>query len=299
MPWEGSELPKVPPKFVWISGHSAGPRNHDERFLVATRVCESMREQPVSEKVEFTGDVAVVTGAAQGIGRGIVEAFAAGGADVAIADVQVEAAESTAAAVSEEYGVEAVAVDCDVGEYADAEAMVEQVLEKLGRIDYLVNNAGLATGTPSFAASEPGDWDQTVDVVFYGTMNCTHAVLSHMTERGDGAIVNFASDSYKGNDPGLSVYGACKAANVSFTSTVAKEVGDDGVRVNCVSPGTTRTPATEDWIDEYEESILESYALDRLGDPVDIADAVAFLCSDAADWITGQTLSVNGGYARD
>jgi NAD(P)-dependent dehydrogenase (short-subunit alcohol dehydrogenase family) len=257
-----------------------------------------MVDHPTDAQFDFTDEVAVVTGGAQGIGRSIVDSFAAGGAGVAIADVQTDAAEGTAREVADARPGAVSAVECDVGDYDSVTAMVETVLDEYGQIDYLVNNAGLGTGTPSFAESDPEDWHQTIDVVLYGTMHCTHAVLPHMTERGEGAIVNFASDSYKGNDPGLSVYGACKAANVSFTSTVAHEVGEDGVRVNCVSPGTTRTPATEDWIDEYEEKIIESYALDRLGEPADIANGVTFLCSDAASWITGQTLSVNGGYIR-
>ncbi|MFT4949883.1 MAG: NAD(P)-dependent dehydrogenase (short-subunit alcohol dehydrogenase family) [Natronomonas sp.] len=257
-----------------------------------------MREHSVGEKVDFTGQAAVVTGGAQGIGKAICESFAASGANVGVADVQAEAAEETAAAVAEEYGVDAVGIECDVTEYEDATAMVETAIEAFGAVDCLVNNAGVGTPAPSFMESDPEEWDTAVEVCFYGTMNCTHAVLPHMTERGEGAIVNFASDSYKGNDPGLPVYGAAKAANVSFTGTVSQEVGEDGVRVNCVSPGTTRTPATEEWIEEYEEKILESYAMDRLGEPEDIADAVTFLCSDAAAWVTGRVLSVNGGYNR-
>jgi len=257
-----------------------------------------MREHSVGEKVDFTGDAAVVTGGAQGIGKAICESFAASGADVGVADVQVEEAEETAEAVAEEYGVDAVGIECDVTEYESAEAMVETAVEELGAVDYLVNNAGVGIPAPSFMESDPEQWDTAVGVCFYGTMNCTHAVLPHMTDRGAGAIVNFASDSYKGNDPGLAVYGAAKAANVSFTGTVSQEVGTEGVRVNCVSPGTTRTPATEEWIEEYEEKILESYALERLGEPEDIADTVTFLCSDAASWVTGRVLSVNGGYNR-
>jgi NAD(P)-dependent dehydrogenase (short-subunit alcohol dehydrogenase family) len=257
-----------------------------------------MREKTTAEKIDFTGDVAAVTGGARGIGRAICEAFASLGASVAVVDIDVENARSTAADLADEYDAETLAVECDVSEYEDARAMVDAVVDDLGTLDYLVNNAGLGTGKPSFMETEPDDWDTVVGVCYYGTMNCTHAALPHMTERGSGAIVNFASDSYKGNDPGLSVYGGAKAANVSFTSTISKEVGGDGVRVNCLSPGTTRTPATEDWIDDYEEKILESYALDRVGEPEDIADGVVFLCSDAADWVTGQTLSVNGGYFR-
>jgi NAD(P)-dependent dehydrogenase (short-subunit alcohol dehydrogenase family) len=257
-----------------------------------------MDETPENVTFDFTEQVAIVTGGAQGIGRGIAERFANSGANVAIADVQTDAAAQTASEVSEDAPGDVIAVETDVTDYDSVTATVETVLEEFGRIDYLVNNAGLATGTPSFMESEPADWDVAIDVCLYGTMHCTHAVLPHMTERGEGVVINFASDSYKGNDPGLAVYGACKAANVSFTSTVAQEVGDDGVRVNCVSPGTTWSPATEDWLDEYGEKVLESYALERLGQPADIANGVAFLCSDAASWVTGQTLSVNGGYIR-
>ena len=119
-----------------------------------------------------------------------------------------------------------------------------------------------------------------------------------MDQDDGGAVDNFASDSYKGNDPGLSVYGGANAVNVSFTRTVANEVGGEGVRVNCLSTGTTKPPATADKIEECEERILESYALDRIGDLTDHADAVAFLCSDAAEWITGEVLSVAGGFIR-
>jgi NAD(P)-dependent dehydrogenase (short-subunit alcohol dehydrogenase family) len=257
-----------------------------------------MREQTVGEKADFSGEVAAVTGGAQGIGRAIVESFAASGADVAVLDVQTDAAEETADEVAAETEADVLGVECDVTDYDSVTAAVETVIDELGRLDHLINNAGVGTATPSFMESDPEDWGTAIDVCLYGTMHCTHAVLPHMTERGSGSIVNFASDSYKGNDPGLAVYGAAKAGNVSFTGTVAKEVGEDGVRINCLSPGTTYTPATEDWLDEYGEKVLESYALDRLGQPEDIADGVTFLCSDAADWITGETLSVNGGYFR-
>ena len=256
-----------------------------------------MRELPVSEQVSFTDRVAAVTGGAQGIGRAICEAFAADGADVAIVDIDHESATETADEIAETFDADTLAVECDVSEHDDATAMVEAVVDELGRLDYMINNAGLGMGKP-FRESEPSEWDHVIGVCHYGTLNCSHAVLDHMAERGSGVIINFASDSYKGNDPGLSVYGAAKAANVSFTKTLSNEVGGDGVRVNCVSPGTTRTPATDEWIDEYEEKILDSYALDRLGEPEDIANMVALLCSDAADWVTGQTVSVNGGYIR-
>lgn len=256
-----------------------------------------MRDRTPAEKLDFDGEVTAVTGGASGIGRGICEAFASLGSDVAVVDIDLESATEVADELEAEYGVDALAVETNVKEYDEAVEMVDTVVDELGQLDNLVNNAGGGVTEP-FHESDPEDWEHQIDLCFYGTLNCTHAALQHFTERETGAIVNFASDSYKGNDPGLSVYGASKAANVSFTKTVANEVGEYGIRVNCLSPGTTDTPATHEWIEEYEEKIVESYALNRLGEPEDHADAVTFLCSDAADWITGQALSVNGGYQR-
>ena len=257
-----------------------------------------MRVSNAIGEIDFSGQTAIVTGGASGIGREISDTFASLGANVAVADIEEGPAEEAAAELEDDHDTEAIAVETDVSSYDAVSEMVETVDDAFGRIDSLVNNAGIGESKP-FVDTEPEGWEKIIGVCLYGTMNCTHAVLPHMIEQGDGgAIVNFASDSYKGNDPGLSVYGAAKAGNVSLTRTVAHEVGGDGVRVNCLSPGTTKTPATADWIDEYEEQILESYALDRIGEPADHADAVAFLCSDAADWVTGEVLSVNGGYIR-
>ena len=252
----------------------------------------------ITDKFDFTDDAVVVTGGAQGIGRAVCETFAEQGANVTIADVDVETAEETAADIESEYGTETLAIETDVSSYEEAEETIETTVEEFGSIDVLVNNAGLSTGASSFLESTPEDWDRSVGVTYFGTMNCTHAALPHMIEQESGCVINYASDSYKGNDPSLPVYGGAKAANVAFTMNVAKEVGEHGVRMNVVSPGTTETPATEDWIDEYRDKILESYALDRLGKPQDIADTVVFLASDAADWITAEVVSVNGGYIR-
>ncbi|THE63963.1 glucose 1-dehydrogenase [Salinadaptatus halalkaliphilus] len=257
-----------------------------------------MATESIAEKFDFTDDGVAVTGGASGIGKEVCATFASLGANVTIADVDLEAAEDVAAEIEDEYGTRAIAVQTDVSDYDDATEMVERTVDEFGSIDVLVNNAGLSTKTSSFLESEPEDWEHCVGVTYFGTMNCTHAALPHMINQDGGSVINYASDSYKGNDPSLAVYGGAKAGNVAFTKTVAKEVGEHGIRLNVVSPGTTETPATEEWIDEYREKILESYALDRLGKPEDIANTVAFLASDAADWITAQVVSVNGGYIR-
>jgi len=249
------------------------------------------------DRIGFDDEVVCVTGGAGGIGTAIGETVASLGADVAVADVDAEGARETARSLEADFGVDAVAVDTDVSSYPEAEAMVEAVADELGPIDVLVNNAGVPRNE-RFADSEPDGWETVIGVALYGTLNCSHAVLPTMLARGSGSIVNFASGSYRGNDPGLSVYGAAKAANVSFTKTLAKEVGPEGIRVNCVSPGTVRTPVTADWLDEHEAAVAESYALERVGEPGEVADVVALLASDAAGWVTGEVVHVDGGYLR-
>ncbi|WP_280537965.1 glucose 1-dehydrogenase [Halopenitus sp. POP-27] len=248
------------------------------------------------DALDFSEQVVCVTGAAQGIGETVAASFAEAGASVVVADIDADAAATTAEAIGAAHGTETLAVGVDVSDSDEARAMVETAVAELGGLDVLVNNAGVA-GAQRFRESEPEDWDRKIGVSLYGTLNCTSAALPELVDRS-GVVINYASSSYRGNDPGLAVYGAAKAANRSFTKTLAKEVGGDGVRVNCVCPGTVRTPATEAFVEQYADELPESYALDRIGEPADVAAAVVFLASDAAAWITGETLHVDGGYSR-
>ncbi|WP_269785362.1 SDR family NAD(P)-dependent oxidoreductase [Halobacterium noricense] len=251
----------------------------------------------VLEAFNFEGQTVCITGAGKGIGASVAEAFGSLGANVVVTDHHGERAEAVAERISDEYDGRAIGHETDVTDYDAAVAMVEATVEEFGRLDVLVNNAGKA-GSQDFVDSEPEDWDEKLQVSLYGTLNCTHAALPGMIERGEGSIINYASSSYRGNDPGLSVYGASKAANRSFTKTLAAEVGDSGVRVNCVCPGTVETESTKDFVEKYREKLGESYALGRVGQPEEVADGVVFLASDAASWITGETLHVDGGYMR-
>ncbi|WP_096391206.1 SDR family NAD(P)-dependent oxidoreductase [Halopenitus persicus] len=248
------------------------------------------------DALDFSDRVVCVTGAGQGIGEAVAAAFADAGAAVVVADVDVDAAETTAERIGSEYGTETLPVEVDVTEYDETLALVETAVAELGGLDVLVNNAGVA-GAQRFRESDPEDWDRKIGVSLFGTLNCTHAALPELVDRS-GVVINYASSSYRGNDPGLAVYGAAKAANRSFTKTLAREVGGDGVRVNCVCPGTVHTPATEAFVEQYADELLDAYALDRIGEPDDVASAVVFLASDAAEWITGETLHVDGGYLR-
>jgi len=157
----------------------------------------------LTDKFDFTDDAVVVTGGARGIGRGVCETFAEQGANVTIADVDLETAEETAESIENEYGTRSLPLETDVASYDEATEMIETTVEEFGSIDVLVNNAGLSTGTSSFLESTPEDWEQSVGVTYFGTMNCTHAALPHMIEQESGCIINYASDSYKGNDPAL------------------------------------------------------------------------------------------------
>lgn len=257
-----------------------------------------MGREPMTESLRFDGEVVAVTGGAQGIGRETCESFAALGADIAILDVAGDNAESTANEIAAEYGRDVIAVETDITSHEETDAAAERIDDEFGRLDVVVNNAGLWR-KDEFLESDPENWAVEIDVCFVGTLNVTHSTLPSLLDGESGAVVNVISDSYKGNDPGLSVYGAAKAASASFTKTLAKEIGEDGVRVNAVSPGMTRTPNTEEKVAEHEETIAERmYSLNRVGEPRDMADAIVFLASDAASWVTGQVLSVNGGYLR-
>jgi len=250
--------------------------------------------------------VALVTGAGQGIGQTIVAALAAEGAIVAVNDVTVERTQATVAAV-ERSGGRAMAAPCDITKYAEVCDMVARVERELGPIGILVNNAAVLT-PKLFADSTPEDWDRDIKVILYGTLNCTHAVLPGMRARSHGKIVNIASDAARVGQERDTFYSAAKAGVIAFSKSLAKEVGPSNINVNTVSPGATDTPMYqaaqrevlakigEIKFQDRQRKILQAYPMRRIGVPADIANAVLFLASDAARHITGQVMSVNGGF---
>lgn len=252
--------------------------------------------------------VAVVTGAGRGIGRQICLTLGQEGAKVAVNDVFQERADAVAEEIRRAGG-QALGVVADVTDLEAVTAMVSRIADEWGAVDILVNNAGLpvsegsqdAAAGPFFSRSDRAQWDRTMGLITYGALNCSRAVVEGMSERCWGRIISIISDAGRVGEPRLVAYSLAKAGVVGFSKALAKEMGRYCVTVNCVSPGTTETDATAEWIQEQGERIMRQYplakGLNRLGQPADIADAVAFLASQRAEWITGQVLSVNGGYS--
>ncbi|MCL5265956.1 MAG: 3-oxoacyl-ACP reductase FabG [Chloroflexi bacterium] len=246
-------------------------------------------------ELNLRGKVALITGGGQGIGRAIALAFANEGARVAVADKNPATAADVADEINQ-FGGEAISIQADVTDEAQVRAMVDKVLTEFGQIDILVNNAGTAFHK-FFAQSTRKDWDIDINVNLLGAMNCASAVVQHMIDRRYGKIVSIASDAGKIGEARLVTYSAAKAGIIAFSKALAKELGRYGINVNSVSPGTIETPLAMGLLGDNVDQVVKSYAIRRLGKPEDIANAVVFLASDAASFITGQSLSVNGGYS--
>ncbi|RJP23012.1 MAG: glucose 1-dehydrogenase [Candidatus Abyssobacteria bacterium SURF_5] len=250
--------------------------------------------------LQLKGKVAVVTGGGRGIGLAIARELAEEGAHIAIAEIDQSSAAQAAASLKS-IGVKSFAVATDVTDPASVDAMVKAVVKELGPVQILVNNAAKLPQFLSFVEEKNSDrqvWSQVVDVCYHGAINCTAAVIESMIEAGYGKIINMASDAAKVGEPRQAVYAGAKGAIVSFTKSIAKEVGRYGINVNAICPSMTKTEAVQQMLsEEFEKKVVKAYPMRRLGDPRDIAHLAVFLASDRASWITGQAISVNGGYA--
>ena len=248
----------------------------------------------------FDGRVAVVTGAARGIGFGIAQRFASEGASVAVLDLDEAAAQDAAGRLDLQDGARAIGIACDVTDGAAAEAAVQRVVDELGGIHVLVNNAGITRDNLLFKMTEE-DWDLVMGVHLKGAFNMTKAAQSRFVEQRYGKILNLSSVSALGNR-GQANYAAAKMGIQGFTRTLGIELGPFGVNANAVAPGfiaTEMTDATARRLklepDELQRLNAEATPVRRVGQPEDIAAAAAFLCSDEASFVTGQTLYVDGG----
>ena len=248
--------------------------------------------------IHFEGKAIVITGAGAGIGRVAAIELARLGARVVVGDMSLERASRVQEEIRTAHGEDrAIAVECDVRDYAAVQNMIAVAIERFGELNVLINNAGTGKLGP-FVKSKPEDWNFDLGVCLYGTMNCVHAALPHMLERGGGRIVNCCSDAGRVGEPNLAIYSAAKAGIVGFTKAVAREVGKKGVLINCVCFGTTLTEVMQKVIPpEMREKLARNYALRRLGTMEDAANALILLASDRASFVTGQVLSSSGGFS--
>lgn len=255
----------------------------------------------VTMGIDLSGRSVLVTGAGQGVGRGLAAGFARAGAEVLVNDVVFERAAEVAGELVEN-GATASAAVFDVTDF-DA---VREAVDAAGAVDVLVNNAGNAgvdgmAGRGPFAESDPADWDRYLRVNLYGAMHCARAVLPGMINRRWGRVITIVSDAGRTGDKFLAAYSASKAGAAGLSRALALENGQYGITVNNISLGTMRTPLTEQiWATPDEpvaKAMLQRYAIRRPGLPEDVAPLAVFLASEHASWITGQTYPVNGGYS--
>ena len=248
----------------------------------------------------MTSRVAFVTGGAQGIGGGISEALGAAGFRVAIADLNLDAAQETATRIVDAGGT-AIAVSVDVTDTASVQSAVKTVTDQLGDIEIAVNNAGWDDFMP-FVKTNEDFWNRILDINFKGALRVCHTVVPGMMERGFGRVINIGSDAGRVGSSLEAVYSGAKGGIIAFSKTLAREVATKGVTVNTVCPGPTDTPALRKFADASGEDadkviggMARAVPMKRLGNPSDVAAAVVFFASDATEYITGQTLSVSGG----
>ncbi|TYP77689.1 3-oxoacyl-[acyl-carrier-protein] reductase [Paenibacillus methanolicus] len=242
----------------------------------------------------LTGKTALVTGASRGIGRAIAIALAEAGADVAINYAGSEAAAAETAKAVEALGRRSLLIQANVGKSSEFEAMVKQVVDTFGAIDILVNNAGITRDNLIMRMKEE-EFDEVIETNLKGVFNGTKAVTRPMMKQRSGRIINISSVVGALGNPGQANYVAAKAGVIGLTKSTARELASRGITVNCVAPGFIQTDMTDKLPEEARVKLSEGIPLARLGQPEDIANAVRFLASGAASYMTGQTIHVDGG----
>jgi NAD(P)-dependent dehydrogenase (short-subunit alcohol dehydrogenase family) len=250
-------------------------------------------------ELNLAGKVVIVGGASKGIGRAIALGFAQEGANLVLFSRHKDALEKVAAK-AESFGVRALCVKVDVSRQADVDRMVGEALKAFGKIDILINNAAIAT-LKRFADMDKKDWDMDINIILYGMLYSVRAIMGHMISNKSGKIINVGSDAGSVGEPYQPIYSAAKAGVVAFTKAFAKDVARYGVLVNTVSAALTDTEGATRFIGGdrnrlFDKKMLKDYCVRRPAKPEEIADMVIFVASDRANFITGQTIHVNGGY---
>lgn len=240
------------------------------------------------------GKVAVVTGAARGIGAAVAVKLAEQGADVVVNDIVDEAGFADVCAKIEANDARALTITADISKPAEAKRLVEEAISALGRIDILVNNAGITKDNLIMRMSE-AEWDDVIAVNLKGTFNCLQAAARPMLKQRSGAIVNLASVVGVVGNAGQANYAASKAGVIGLTKTAAKELASRGIRVNAVAPGFIETDMTKKLPEEFTGKLIEMIPLGFLGSPEHVADVVVFLASEAAAYVTGEVIKIDGG----
>ena len=236
---------------------------------------------------------AIVTGAARGIGKSIAKKLAENGINVAVSDILLDEAEETAKELTAA-GVKAVALKADVSKAHEAEALIKNAIQELGSVDILVNNAGITRDSLSIRMSE-ADWDSVININLKGTFLCSQMAAKEMMKNRFGRIVNIASVSGILGTPGQANYASSKAGVIALTKSMARELGGRNITVTAVAPGFVLTEMTENLPEKVKEGYLSQIPLKRAGKPEDIAEAVFFLISPSASYITGIVINVSGG----
>jgi 3-oxoacyl-[acyl-carrier protein] reductase len=247
-------------------------------------------------KVNLSDKIAIVTGAGQGIGRAIALSLARDGAKLVVNDIIEENAKKVVKEI-ESKGGDAIAILADVSNKNAVEHMIRLTVEKYGKIDILINNAGISGPMVPVQELSEEDWDQVINVDLKGTFLCSQAVIPHMRKRG-GKIVNISSIAGKEGNANMTAYCAAKSGIIGFTKALAEEVVRNGINVNCICPALIETELTLGLGEEQVKFLTEKIPIGRLGKPEEVADLVKFLVSDAASFITRQAYSISGGRSK-
>jgi len=240
--------------------------------------------------------VVVVTGGARGIGRAIAEAFAGAGATLVLADLNAEGVRDTAGEIARKFGVKAEGAGCDVSKAADCQALIDGAQQRHGRLDVLVNNAGI-TRDKLIARMSEEDWQMVLNINLNSVFHCSKAAARIMAKARAGRIINIASVVGVIGNAGQCNYSASKAGIIGLSKSLAREIGSRAVTVNCIAPGFIATAMTDVLPEDVKARLLESIPLGRLGQAEDVAQAALFLASPGAAYITGHVLHVDGGMA--